>query len=59
MRQEQARFAYAFGYKTREAAERELEDSFASGDITPGERPEIKTYPTLNGGWRWEIEIDG
>lgn len=35
-------FAYST-HKTREAAETALEESFALGDITPGERPRIET----------------
>lgn len=42
------RFDYA-RYKTRERAEMSLEDSFASGDISQGDRPLIEPRRDHNG----------
>lgn len=36
-----SRFVYAF-YKTRERAEESLEDSYAEGDVSPGDDPRIE-----------------
>lgn len=36
------RFNYAGPYKTRDAAERALEDCYASGEVSLGERPMVE-----------------
>ena len=37
-------FWYIRGLKNRDAAETALEDLFAHGEVTPGERPRIQRY---------------
>jgi hypothetical protein len=51
------RVTYAYGFKTFDAAQNALIDGFASGEISPGEAPEIVTYRTLQGALRWQITI--
>lgn len=51
------RYTYSFGHRSREAAYMALEDLFASGDVTPGEKPRIYRY-SCPGGYRWAIDLD-
>ena len=39
-----ARFTYASGYKTADAADTALGDMYAGGEVCEGERPEIESY---------------
>lgn len=55
-----ARRTYACGYRTRQAAEDELEAMFAEGDVSPGEQPEVEPYTIRVAGKvyrRWEITL--
>lgn len=54
---ETLRVTYAYGFKTRDAAETALIDCFASGEIMAGERPEITSYRSRDGALRWQITI--
>jgi hypothetical protein len=47
------RYDYAV-YKTREAAERSLEDSYSTGDILPGEAPCIERRSHKTASWSKE-----
>ena len=38
------RYAYHTGFKTLDAAQAALEDAYASGEISPAERPLIQSY---------------
>lgn len=39
-----ARFTYASGYKTRDAADAALEDMFAFDEVSECERPRVEAY---------------
>ncbi len=43
-----SRHTYAWGYKTREAAEDALEDMFAFDEVSQCSRPQISAYKTRN-----------
>ena len=47
---------YAYGYKNKNAALKAIEDSYAIGDICPGEKPFIKRYMTDRGETRYGIK---
>jgi hypothetical protein len=49
-----SRETFAYGFKTRDAAEDALEDALASGDMLPGEQPEISAY-SVEGGMAYRI----
>ena len=51
------RVTYAYGFKTRDAAETALVDCFANGEISEGEGPEISSYRSRDGALRWQITI--
>lgn len=38
------RYTYAYGYRSRDHAETALEELFAGGEVSPGEKPEIERY---------------
>jgi len=52
------RFAYS-SHKSRAAAERALEDYFATGEVAECEHPEIKSRKRADGAVRYAVEIDG
>lgn len=49
----QERFLYAGPYRTEERAETSLEQSFADGDVSLGDRPDV----VKRGGFWW-VEVD-
>lgn len=51
------RRTYAYGYKSRDAAEDALETMFAAGEVSPGEKPRIYRY-SCPGGHRWAIDLE-
>lgn len=46
------RYTYSQGYRSRDAAELALDDAHATGDVLPGERPEIEAYSVTRDGRR-------
>lgn len=56
---------YATGYKTRERAEKALEELFAVGDVSEGEFPRIERYAVLDEttvarwSYRYGIKLQG
>lgn len=52
------RRAYAWGYKTRTAAEIALEDMFADAEISACERPEISSYKNRDNQIRYQVTLD-
>lgn len=60
-----SRYTYAYGYRSFEAADAALEDCFATGEVLPGEFPEIESYriPRGNGArsgaTRYRITLAG
>lgn len=52
-----ARFYYATGYKTREAAEMALFDLYADGEVSPSEWPLVERYTAKNGKTRYGITL--
>jgi len=64
-----SKYTYAFGYRTREAAETALEDMFACGEVSQAERPTVESYSmdTANDTMmkrrpkplRWCIKLEG
>ena len=50
----QPRFLYAGPYRTADRAETSLEDCFAEGSVSLGDRPDV-----VKRGGAWWIEIDG
>lgn len=52
-----SRYCYAFGYRSRTAAELALDNAFASGDVTPGECPAVNSYRLPGGELRWQITL--
>lgn len=53
------RYTYSSGHKSREAAEEALEDGFATGDVLPGERPQVEPYRSTAGKRRYRITLAG
>jgi hypothetical protein len=57
------RYSYLANLRSRAHAEKYLEDAFASGDINPGEQPEIESYGVTFGNKitfiRWRITLKG
>ena len=49
---------YAYGYKTRAAAEIALEIAYSTGDVLPGERPRVEQYTTRNGAKAYGIRLN-
>ena len=49
---------YAFGYKTRDAAEIALEIAYNTGDLLPGERPRVEPYKTRDGAKAYGIRVN-
>ena len=49
---------YAFGYKTRDAAEIALEIAYNTGDVLPGERPRVEKYFTRDGAKAYGIRVN-
>ena len=49
---------FAYGYKTRAAAEIALEIAWNSGDVLPGENPRIETYQNKDGQKRYGIRVN-
>lgn len=52
------RHCYAWGYKTRDAAENAVEDMFASAEISECENPTIKSYTNKAGARRFAVWLD-
>jgi hypothetical protein len=50
---------YAYGYKTRAAALDALEESYALGEVSEGERPVIDSYKLFDGKTRYGIRLEG
>lgn len=48
------RFLYAGPYRSEARAEASIEQSFADGDVSLGDRPDV-----VKRGGSWWIEIDG
>lgn len=48
------RFLYAGPYKTEDRAESSLQDCFADGDVSLGDRPDV-----VHRFGSWWIEVDG
>jgi len=53
------RHTYAYGYRTRDAAEAALVDCFANGDVSPGDDPRVEPYATRDGATRYRITLAG
>lgn len=53
------RYTYTSGIKSAQRAEEVLEDAFATGDVLPGERPEVEQYRTTTGQRRYRITLEG
>lgn len=51
------RASYAWGYKSRAAAEEALEDLYAFDEVSDASRPKISSYKT-EAGTRWQITLD-
>ena len=49
---------YAYGYKTRDAAEIALEIAYNTGDVMPGERPRVEPYKTKDGATRYGVRVN-
>ena len=46
------RYSYAWGFKTREAAEAALEDLISNGEVSLGEDPQVGSYRSKRDGSR-------
>jgi hypothetical protein len=53
-----SRFIYAHGFKSREAAEEEISDLYAEGDISVSDRPKAVSYKGNNGKRYYGVELD-
>lgn len=53
------RITYAYGYRTRVAAEAALEDSFAHGDVSHADAPAVESYANRDGATRYRITLNG
>lgn len=51
------RYTYAYGYKSKDAAENALESMYAVGEVSLGERAKIYRY-SCPGGHRWAIDLE-
>lgn len=51
------RYTYAYGYKSQHDAEAALEQSYAAGEISTGEKARIYRY-SCPGGHRWAIDLE-
>jgi hypothetical protein len=51
------RYSWAHGYKTRQAAEDSIEDSYANGEISLCEDPRAESYIAVNGTRAWRISL--
>lgn len=51
------RYTYAYGYKSQQAAEAALEQSYAAGEISTGEKARIYRY-SCPAGHRWAIDLE-
>ena len=51
------RYTYAYGYKTREAAEIALDDCMAGDEISECELPKISPYQNKNDERRYRITL--
>jgi len=49
---------FAYGYKTRAAAEIALEIAWNAGDVLPGENPRIEAYQNKEGQKRYGIRVN-
>lgn len=49
---------FAYGYKTRAAAELVLETAYSAGDVMPGENPRIEKYRNKNGATRYGVRVN-
>ena len=49
---------YAYGYKTRAAAEIALEIAYSTGDVMPGEKPRVEAYTTKDGAKAYGIRLN-
>jgi len=49
---------YAYGYRTREAAELAIIDDISECLLSPCERPHVAAYRTMDGRKRYRILID-
>ena len=53
-----SKYWYYYGGKTYEQALERLEEFFALGDISPGEKPRIESYRTRAGVCRYGIILN-
>jgi len=53
------RLTYAYGYKSRDAAEQSMLDDFATGDISHGDQPRVESYKTQDLKTRWRVTVNG
>ena len=51
------RYTYAYGYRSQQDAEAALEQCYAAGEISEGEKPRIYRY-SCPGGHRWAIDLE-
>lgn len=49
---------YAYGYKTKAAAEIALEIAYSTGDVLPGENPRVEAYRNKDGATRYGIRVN-
>ena len=48
---------YAYGYKSKLAALKAMENGYSDGEISPGEKPFVKRYVTDRGDTRYGIKL--
>ncbi|WP_162559157.1 hypothetical protein [Tritonibacter mobilis] len=53
------RYTYTSGIKSAQRAEEVLEDAYATGEVLPGERPQVEPYRTTTGQRRYRITLEG
>lgn len=49
---------YAYGYKTKAAAEIALEIAFSTGDVMPGENHRVEPYRNKDGVTRYGVRVN-
>jgi uncharacterized protein len=53
----QARYSWAYGYKSRQSAEDAIEDAYANGEVSLCEDPQAESYISVNGIRAWRISL--
>jgi len=53
----QVRYSWAYGYKSRQAAEDAIDSAYADGEVSLCEDPRAESYIAVNGTRAWRISL--